>query len=492
MSLAITTFALSETCAALIAANRSKIGWKRSIRGSLLFLAEERYAECMSSAKRNALLAVIIGSGVVFLDGSVVNLALPKMANLLHADFSGQQWVIDGYLLTLSALILLGGSLGDILGRKKVYMWGVVGFGFSSLLCAISPNIELLIVARLVQGVFGALMVPGALAIIDTNFDADERGKAIGQWTAATSGIIAAGPLIGGTILDTTSWRGIFLINIPLLLLTAWLGRRSIKESRAQTERRVDFTGAALAIVGLGGLTFGLIEGPGSSWSALALVPLVTGAVSSLLFLWVEHHKRDPMLPLRLFRSRNFTAANASTFAMYGGLGGFFFILTIYLQTTLHYSSIAAGLSSLPVTVMMVFFSGRVGALAGKFGPRWFMTFGPILAGLGILTLLSLREGSIYWLNVLPGIVLFGLGLSTTVAPLTTTVLASVKKEDSGIASAINNAVSRVSGLVVIALLGLFGAANAYQFAVLLCGVLAIIAGALAAILVRNPQPLKR
>jgi len=435
----------------------------------------------MTPIQRKALLAVIIGSGVVFLDGSVVNLALPKMAQMLHAGFAGQQWVVDGYLLTLSALILLGGSLGDILGRKKIYMWGVVGFGLASLLCAVSPSIEMLVAARLLQGIFGAMMVPGALALINTNFSAELRGKAIGQWTAATSAIIAAGPLIGGYLIDTVSWRGIFLINVPLLVLVVWLGQPSIKESRVKAKRTIDWLGAALAVVALGGLTYGLIE-----WGTGAWLPLVAGAVSFALFVWWEYRRKDPMLPLALFKSHNFSAANISTFAMYGALGSFFFILTIHLQTVLHYTSIEAGLSALPVTVMMILLSGRIGGLSGKFGPRWFMTAGPILAGLGILMLLPLQEGSSYWWNILPGIVLFGLGLATTVAPLTTTVLASVKEEDSGIASAVNNAVSRVSGLFVVAALGIFGASNAYHFAVLLCGGLAIAAGILSALLVRN------
>ncbi len=442
----------------------------------------------MTHIQRRALLAVIIGSGVAFLDGSIVNLALPKMTVALHAGFAGQQWVIDGYLLTLSSLILLGGSLGDILGRKKVYMWGVVGFGLSSLLCAFAPTIETLVLARLVQGAFGALMIPGALAIINTNFSTEQRGRAIGQWTAATSGIIAAGPLVGGYILDTTSWRWIFLINVPLLILTVWLGWSTIKETKVEIERRIDVTGAALAVLALGGLTYGLIEGPGNNWDASATIPLFLGVVSSVVFVWHQRHRKDPMLPLGLFGSHNFTAANLATFAMYGGLGGFFFILTIYLQTNLHYSSIAAGLAAFPVTITMFFLSGRVGSLAGKFGPRWFMTFGPTLAGLGILMLLPLHEGSQYVWHILPGITLFGLGLATTVTPLTTTVLASVAEQDSGIASAVNNAVSRVSGLVVIALLGIFGAAHAYQFGVWLCGGLALLAGLVSAVLVRNPE----
>lgn len=445
----------------------------------------------MTKNQRRALWAVIIGSGVAFLDGSVVNLALPKMAIALHADFSGQQWVVDGYLLTLSALILLGGSLGDIFGRKKVYMWGVIGFGISSLLCAFAPTVEALIFARLIQGAFGALMIPGALAIINTNFSALQRGKAIGQWTAATSGIIAAGPLLGGYILDTASWRWIFLINVPLLVLTVWLGWPTIQETKVEAKRRVDLTGAMLAVLALGGLTYGLIEGPGSKWAAPAVLSLLVGTLGVVAFVWQQRHRKDPMLPLGLFRSHNFTAANIATFAMYGGLGGFFFILTIYLQTNLHYTSIAAGLAALPVTIVMFFLSGRVGSLAGKFGPRWFMTCGPILAGLGILMLLPLDEGSSYIWHVLPGITLFGLGLTATVTPLTTTVLASVAEQDSGIASAVNNAVSRVSGLVVVALLGIFGTNHAYQFGVWLCGGLALTAGLLSAVLVRNPPAKK-
>jgi len=432
--------------------------------------------------------AVIIGSGVVFLDGSVVNLALPKMAEMLSAGFSGQQWIVDGYLLTLSALILLGGSLGDILGRKKIYMWGVVGFGVASLLCALAPTIETLIGARIIQGIFGAMMIPGALALINTNFSADLRGKAIGMWTAATSAIIAGGPLVGGYLIDAVSWQAIFLINVPLLILVVWLGLPAIKESKTATHRKVDWWGAGFAVAALGGLTYGLIEGPVTHWSVPAVGALVMGVVAAGLFVWCEHTRKDPMLPLRLFGSRNFTGVNITTFAMYGALGGFFFILTIYLQTTLGYESMEAGLATLPVSIMLIFLSGRVGAIAGKLGPRWFMTVGPILAGLGILLLLPLHQGSEYLWHILPGILLFGLGLAATVAPLTTTVLASAEEDDSGIASAVNNAVSRVSGLIVVALLGLFGAGQAYQFAVLLCGGLAIVAGILSAVLIRNVQ----
>jgi EmrB/QacA subfamily drug resistance transporter len=438
--------------------------------------------------QRLTLWATIIGSGVVFLDGSVVNLALPSIGRSLGVGFGGLQWIIDGYLLSLSALILLGGSLGDILGRKRVYIIGLVGFAIASLLCGISPNAPVLIAMRMLQGIFGALMVPGALAIINTNFEPEKRGKAIGTWTAWTSGIIALGPLIGGYLIDHGSWRLIFYINVPLLIACYLLGSKAIKESKDTRVRRVDTTGAILAMLSLGGITYGLIEGPVRHWDAFTLIPLALGAILFGFFLWFENHNKDPMLEMSLFKSRNFSGANAATFAMYGALGGFFFVFVIYLQERLGYSSLHAGLTQLPITLFLLGLSSKVGALCSKYGPRRFMTAGPILAGLGIAFLVSLDKGASYWTDILPGIILFGLGLAITVAPLTTTVLGSVKSEQSGIASAVNNAVSRVSGLVVVALLGLFGAANAYKFAAILCSALAILAGILSFLLIRTEQ----
>ena len=462
-----------------------------SPKGVFYILAPQRffkYSLHMTSLQRRALLATIIGSGMVFLDGSVVNLALPKIATGLHTGFSELQWVIDGYLLTLSALILLGGSLSDIYGRKRIYFWGVIGFGVASFGAAVTPSIGWLIAARLLQGIFGALMVPGALAIINTNFAAELRGKAIGLWTAWTSAILATGPLIGGTLIDRGSWRLIFLINLPLLLLTCWLGLPSIKESRSTTPRSVDIRGALLAVIALGGVTYGLIQGTAAHWSWASIVALLIGAASVTFFVRAESRSPDPMLQLELFKSRNFSGANLATFAMYGALGGFFFAFNIFLQTNLHYSSLAAGLTGAPVSICLILFSSRVGALSSKFGPRFFMTFGPALSGIGILTLLGLHPGSSYTRAMLPGIALFGIGMSLTVAPLTTTVLESVRMRETGIASAVNNAVSRVSGLIIIALLGLFGATHAYQFAVLLCGGLALGAGLLSFMWIRNER----
>ncbi|MEK7152936.1 MAG: MFS transporter, partial [Patescibacteria group bacterium] len=385
----------------------------------------------MTGKQRLALWAVIIGSGVVFLDGSVVNLALPKIGEELHADFAGMQWVMDGYALSLSALMLLGGSLGDILGRKRVYMTGLIGFALTSLLCGIAPSATVLIAMRVLQGVFGALMVPGALAIINTNFDGAHRAAAIGKWTAWTAAIIAVGPLVGGYLIDTGSWRLIFFLNLPLLVLCYFLGLHAIKESKDPRVRRVDTTGALLAVLALAGITYGLIEGPVSHWKLLPIAALAIGVLLAGVFVWFERRNEDPMLNLSLFRSRNFTGANIATFAMYGALGGFFFALVIYLQNVVGFTSLQAGLSLVPATLLLIGLSGRIGALSDKYGPRLFMSAGPVLAGIGILMLLPLGEGSSYFSNVLPGIVVFGIGLALTVAPLTTTVLSSVNADQS-------------------------------------------------------------
>jgi EmrB/QacA subfamily drug resistance transporter len=440
----------------------------------------------MTTRQRLTLITAIIGSGIVILDGTIVNLALPKIALGLHANFAGLQWVVDGYLLSLSALILLGGSLGDIFGRKKTYLLGLVGFGVASLACGLAPNAVMLVLMRLVQGIFGALLVPGGLAVINTNFDRTIRGAAIGAWSAWSAIFAALGPLLGGYILDVASWRWIFLINVPLVAICFVLGSRSIEESRGRV-RRVDGLGAGLAALSLAGLTYGLIEGPAVHWPAKVFLAIAAGVIAGGLFVWHEQYSKAPMVDFSLFRSRNFTGSNIMTLMMYGALGGFTLALVVYLQTTLHYSAIKAGVSLLPLTIMLFLFSKRVGALAGRVGPRLFMTFGPIIAGLGMLLLLRLHAGVAYITTVLPGVTLFSIGMALLVAPLTTTVMTSVDDENSGIASGINNAVARIGGLLVVAVLGLFGAAHVFRFGMILGASLAILSGIISWFTIVNP-----
>lgn len=434
-----------------------------------------------------ALIAVVVGSAVAIIDGSIVNLALPKIESEWHTGYSSLQWISDGYLLSLSSLILLGGSLGDIIGRKKVYLVGVAGFGVSSLLCAFSLNVEMLVGLRILQGIFGALLVPGALAIITTNFEAKQQSVAIGRWTAWSSVAVVLSPFLGGWILTVTSWRWIFLINVPLALLCFTLAKLAVMETKDEGVRRIDWVGALLAAVSLAGITYGLIEGPGRHWSLGTLLSLILGGFLTVMFVVYEMHQRDPMVKLSLFRSRNFTGSNIMTFLMYGALGGFTFALVIYLQTYLHYSAFYAGVGLLPISICMILFSGRVGQLASRIGARFFMTAGPLIAGSGMFLLLFLKPGDTYLLGILPGALLFAVGLTLLVAPLTTTVMTSVPKNSSGIASGINNAVARSSGMIVIASLGLFGVSGAYTFAMALCTALAILAGIISFLFIRTP-----
>jgi MFS family permease len=340
--------------------------------------------------------------------------------------------------------------------------------------------------------VFGALLVPGGLAIINTNFPRDERGAAIGRW-AAWSGILSAiGPLVGGYIIDAISWRWIFFINIPLIIVCGLLAFANVEESKDSRVRRVDGYGAALAAVSLAGITYGLIEGPLNHWQAKSLIPLLGGLLLGLVFLVFESRNRDPMVKLGLFRSRNFTGANLMTFAMYGALAGFMFALVIYMQTKLGYSAIKAGVSLLPVSLMLLFFSSRVGRLSSKLGPRYFLTLGPLLAALGMFLLIGYQPGDSYLWFLLPRVLLFSIGLVLLVAPLTTTVMTSVEDSSSGIASGINNAVSRVAGLVVIALLGLAGTGNTYRFSMILCAIFAAAAGVISYLTIENQaKPLR-
>jgi EmrB/QacA subfamily drug resistance transporter len=416
-----------------------------------------------ASVKRWTLVACIMGSGIVFLDGTVVNVALPRIQIALGGGLAAQQWIVNGYLLTLSALILIGGSLGDLYGERRVFAIGVGGFGVASLACALSPSIGALVAARAVQGVAGALLVPSSLAVIMNTFPEDERGGAIGSWTAwgAIAGVL--GPLIAGELLAIGSWRLIFLINIPLAAACVALILVVVPGSKrsGRGERHVDLPGALLCAGGLGGFVFALIEQPRLGWGSPAVfIPLIGGIVLLVGFLGYEARASDPMLPLGLFRRRNFSAGNIETFSMYAGLSILFFFLVLFLQQIGGYTPLQSGLATLPVTVVMFVLSRRFGALADRFGPRLFMGAGPLLAACGLLLFqrVTLKVG--YVGEVLPALLVFSLGLAMTVAPLTAAVLAGAGKEQSGIASGVNNAIARVAGLLGTASLGAVVAAS--------------------------------
>jgi EmrB/QacA subfamily drug resistance transporter len=413
------------------------------------------------AAKRCALVASILGSGVVFLDGTIVNVALPAIRSSLHGDLASQQWVVEAYLLTLGSLLLIGGSLGDLYGRRRVFSIGLVGFGICSLLCAVAPSSEFLIFARGLQGVAGALLVPSTLALIVDTFPQEERAAAIGTWTAWTGVATVIGPLGGGALVQAASWRWIFVINIVPVAITLLLLQRLPADHR--TPGHVDVIGGILCALGLGGPVFALIEQPTYGWGdPRVLIPLVGGLALLVAFVVWERYDRQPMLPLALFRIRNFSIGNLVTLLLYSGLGVATFFLILFIQQVGGYTPIEAGVSLLPITIIMFLFSRRFGALADRIGPHLFMTVGPIVAGCGLLLISRTSADANYLTEIFPGVVVFGLGLSATVAPLTATVLSSVEEGHSGLASGVNNAVSRVAGLLAIAALGAV-VASAFQ-----------------------------
>jgi len=408
-----------------------------------------------ATLKRLTLIACIVGSGITLLDGTVVNVALPTIQRALGGGLAAQQWVVNSYLLTLGSLILVGGSLGDVYGERRVFAIGVSGFGVASLACALAPSIGLLVAFRAAQGLAGALLVPSSLAVIVNTFSESERGAAIGSWTAWGAIATALGPLAGGELLAIGSWRGIFLINLPLVVVCLALILYAIPAApRERRARRVDIVGALLCVVALGGPVFALIEQPRLGWSSPAVViPLVVGVAFFGAFIWWEWRAEDPMLPLDLFRRRNFSAGNLETFAMYAGLAILFFFLVLFLQQIGGYSPLQSGLATLPVTIVMFFLSRRFGALADRLGPRLFMGAGPLVAAGGLLLFQATGAQADYFSEVLPPLVVFSLGLSMTVAPLTAAVLAGME-HDAGIASGVNNAVARVAGLIGTAAVG--------------------------------------
>ena len=407
----------------------------------------------VSSVKRTALIASILGSGIVFLDGTIVNVALPAIRSDLSGTLADQQWVVEAYLLTLGSLLLVGGSLGDLYGRRRIFSIGLIGFGACSLLCAVAPDTEFLIFARGAQGIAGALLVPSTLALIMDTFGEDERAAAIGTWTAWTGVATVIGPLGGGALIQFASWRWIFAINLIPVAITLFLLTRLEPDHR--TPGHVDVIGAILCALGLGGPVFALIEQPQYGWGdPRVFIPLIGGIVLFIAFLLWERHDPQPMMPLGLFKIRNFAVGNLTTFTLYSGLGIATFFLILFVQQVGGYTPIEAGLSLLPVTIMMFLLARRFGALADRIGPHLFMAAGPMVAGVGLLLLVRTDASADYLTQILPGVLVFGLGLSATVAPLTATVLSSVEAGHSGLASGVNNAVSRIAGLIAIAALG--------------------------------------
>lgn len=409
-----------------------------------------------SAHGRWVLLATVLGSGMAQLDGTVVNVALPRIGTDLHAGLTSLQWTLNAYTLTLSGLLLLGGSLGDRLGRRRIFVIGVLWFAVASAGCAAAPTAGVLIGMRALQGVGAALLTPGSLAILEAVFRKDDRAAAVGAWSGLGGIATAVGPVLGGVLVGLApwGWRLVFLINLPLAVVVVLVSNRSVPESQdEQATGRLDVPGAAYAALGLGAVIYALTEGPAQGWPP---VLLVTGAAGVLLlagFLLNEHRRPEPMMPLSLFRSRQFSAANLVTFVVYAALSGALFLLPVQLQLVSGFSPVAAGSALLPVTAVMLLLSARMGRVAQRIGPRRPMTAGPLIAGAGLALLARLGPGTSYLTGVLPAVVIFGLGLSATVAPLTATVLAAAPERQIGVASAVNNDVARTAGLIAVAVL---------------------------------------
>jgi EmrB/QacA subfamily drug resistance transporter len=453
-----------------------------------------------SAQGRWILLTTVLGSSMALLDSTVVNVALPAIGRDLDADLAGLQWTVNAYMLTLAGLILLGGSLGDRYGRRKVFLIGVVWFAAASLLCGLAPNAGVLIAARALQGVGGALLTPGSLALIQASFHADDRGRAVGLWSGFGGIGAAVGPFLGGWLVDGPGWRWVFLLNVPLALLCVPVALRHVPESGdGRAHGRFDVLGAALGAAALALVTYALIEA--RAGGAVVWIAAVLGVALGVAFVRVERRRPDPMMPPDIFASRQFTAVNLVTLCVYAAFGGFFFLSVVQLQVVSGYSALAAGTALLPTTVLMLLFSARAGELAERVGPRLPLTVGPLLCAAGMLLMTRVGEGASYVRDVLPALLVLGLGMVTLVAPLTATVLASVDTARAGLASGINNAAARAAGLVAVAALPLIAGmgAEAYRSApafdaafgraMPVCAGVLVVGAAVAFTTVRRPAP---
>lgn len=445
----------------------------------------------MTKNQRLVLFIAILSSFVAFLDGSVVGVALPQISEQLGGGLLTQQWVNNAYLITLGSLILAAGSLSDIFGRTKILIIGLIGFLITSLLCAIAPTAEFLIIARALQGVAGALLVPSSLALIISSYTGTAQAKAIGQWTAWTGIAFIIGPLVGGLLVDLYSWRLVFAINIiPIVIALILVSRLDIEDKQVERSK-VDILGIVLGAFGLGSLVYALIEQGNYGWNhPLIWGTGVLGLIALVAFVFYEKRVMQPMLPLTLFTSRNFSFGNFATLFIYAALALQGFLLVIFLQQVSGYTATLAGLASLPITTIMFFLSSKFGALSGKYGPRLFMTIGPIIAGIGTLYMYTANVPTNYWTEILPGILLFGLGLSITVAPLTSAILGSIRSSQAGIGSAVNNAVARIAGLLAVAAIGLVVGQtidlNGFRTGIILCSILLTLGGVISAFGIRN------
>ncbi|MGW5612651.1 MFS transporter [Streptomyces sp. NPDC003877] len=446
------------------------------------------------------LLTTVLGSSMALLDSTVVNVALPRIGRDLDADLAALQWTVNAYMVTLAGLILLGGALGDRYGRRRVFVVGVVWFAVASLLCGLAPSAEVLIAARALQGVGGALLTPGSLALIQASFHPDDRGRAVGLWSGFGGIGAAVGPFVGGWLVDGPGWRWVFLLNVPLAVLCVPVALRHVPESGdGRAHGRFDVLGAVLGAVALALVTYALIEA--GEGGAVAAVSAVAGVVAAVAFVVVERRRAEPMMPPDIFASRQFTAVNLVTLCVYAALGGFFFLAALQLQVVVGYSALAAGTALLPTTVLMLLLSARSGELADRIGPRLPLTVGPLLSAAGMLLMLRVGPGASYTGDVLPALLVLGLGMVTLVAPLTATVLGSVSVARAGLASGINNAAARAAGLLAVAALPLLAGMGeeayrepsafdaAFGRAMVWCAGALVVGAVVAAAAVRRPPP---